>query len=175
MLSKIGRTVRNLHPSGYGVFAHQQDQSFFRTLSFLALTMERVGTRLRVYPPSRHSLCPALSHIKTQKRGLQKWTLSKTGRTSRNLRLGGYNVFAHLCDQSFFHTLSFLTLTTERVGTRLRVYPPSKHSLCLTLSHIKTQKRGLRKRMLSKTSQTARNLRPSGYNSFAHQRNQSFF
>ena len=51
MLSKTGRTVRNLRLGGYGIFAHQRDRSFFRTLGFLALATEKVGARLRVYPP----------------------------------------------------------------------------------------------------------------------------
>ena len=116
MLSKTGWTARNLRPSGYDVFAHQLDQSFFRTSSFLALTMERVGTRLRVYPPGRHSLCSTLSHVKTQKQGLRKQTLSKTSQTARNLRPSGYNIFAHQHNQSLFtHTLSFTALMMERV------------------------------------------------------------
>ena len=64
--------------------------------------------------------------------------LSKTSRIARNLRLGGYGAFAHQRNQSFFCNLSFLALAMERVGTRLRVYLPSKHSLWLTLSHIET-------------------------------------
>ena len=132
-LSKTGRTTRNLCLGGYDVFAHQRDQSFFRTPGLLSLATERVGTHLRVYPPGKHSLCPTLSHVKTQKRSLRKQTLSKTGRTARNLRLGGYGVFAHQHDQSFFFcTMGFLALATERVSTCLRVYLPSKHSLCPT-------------------------------------------
>ena len=138
MLSKTCRTARHLCPSGYGIFAYQCDQSFFRTLSFLALTTERVGTHLRVYPPGRHSLRSTLSHVKIQKRGSWKQTLSKTSRTTRNLCPSGYGVFAHQRDQSFFRTPSFLALTTERVGTRLRVYPPGKRSMCLTLSQVET-------------------------------------
>ena len=57
-LSITGRTVRNLRPVGYGAFAHQRNQSFFRTPGFLALATERIGMHLRVYPPSKHSLCP---------------------------------------------------------------------------------------------------------------------
>ena len=64
--------------------------------------------------------------------GLRKQTLSKTGRTAKNLRLGGYGVFAHQRDQSFFRTPSFLALAMETIGKWLRVYPPGKHSLCLT-------------------------------------------
>ena len=131
--------------------------------------------RLRVYPPGKHFLCPTLSHIKTQKLGLRKQTLSKTSRTARNLYPSGYGIFAHQHDQSFFCTPSFLALTTERVGTRLRVYPPGRHSLGLTLSHVKTQKQGLRKQTLSKTGRIARNLRLSGYGIFAHQRDQNLF
>ena len=113
-LSKTGRTARNLRPSGYDVFAHQHDQSFFYTPSFLALTTERVGTRLRVYPPGKHSLCPTLSHVKTQKRGLRNQTLNKTGRTMSNLRLGGYGIFAHQRDQSFFPHLGLFGLSYQR-------------------------------------------------------------
>ena len=76
--------------------------------------------------------------IKTQKQSLWKQTLSKTGRTARNLCLDGYDIFAHQRDQSFFRAPGFLALAMERVGTRLRVYLPSKHSLWLTLSHIET-------------------------------------
>jgi len=44
-LSKTCQTARNLRPSGYDVFAHQCDQSFFtRTPRFTALTTERVRT-----------------------------------------------------------------------------------------------------------------------------------
>ena len=56
----------------------------------------------------------------------------------RNLCLGGYGVFAHQCDQSFFHTLGFLALAMKRVGMRLRVYPLDEHSLCPTPSHVET-------------------------------------
>ena len=93
---------------------------------------------ISAYLSSKHSLCPTLSHVKTQKRGSRKHTLSKTGQTARNLRPNGYSVFAHQRDQSFFRTMSFLALTMERVGTHLGVYPPGKHCLCLTISHIKT-------------------------------------
>ena len=58
---------------------------------------------------------------------------------------------------------------------RLRVYPPGKRSLCLTPSHVETWKQGLQKQTMSKTGQTARNLRLSGYGVFAHQRDQSLF
>ena len=64
--------------------------------------------------------------------------LSITGQTARNLRLDGYGIFAHQRDQSFFPHPRLFGLATERVGTCLRVYPPSKHSLCLTLSHVET-------------------------------------
>ena len=37
MLSKTGQTARKLRPSGYGLFGHQRDQSFFCTPSFLRL------------------------------------------------------------------------------------------------------------------------------------------
>ena len=37
-MSITGRTTGNLHPSGYGVFAHQRDQNWLiRTLSFYNL------------------------------------------------------------------------------------------------------------------------------------------
>ena len=130
---------------------------------------------IRAYLSGRHSLCPTLSHVKAQKQGLRKRTLIKTGRTARNLHPNSYGVFSHQRDQSFFCTPSFLALTREKVGMRLRVYPPSKHSLCLTLSHIETWKQGLRKQTVSKTGRTMRNLRPGGYGAFAHQCDQSFF
>ena len=42
-LSKTGQTIRNLRPSGYGVFTHQRDQSFCpHTLSF-SLRLPRKG------------------------------------------------------------------------------------------------------------------------------------
>ena len=85
---------------------------------------------IRAYISGRHSLCLTLSHIETWKQGLPKRTLSKTGRTARNLCPSGYNIFSHQRDHSFFCTPSFLALTMERVGTHLRVYPPGKHSLC---------------------------------------------
>ena len=71
-LSITGQTTRNLRLSGYGIFAHQRDLRFFRTLGFLALAMKRVGTRLRVYPPGEHSPCPTPSHVETYKLGIQK-------------------------------------------------------------------------------------------------------
>ena len=71
---------------------------------------------IRAYLSGRHSLCPTLSHVKTQKGGSQKRTLRKTGRTTRNLRPSGYSAFAHQRDQSLFtRILSFMALTTERV------------------------------------------------------------
>ena len=65
MICKIGWIVRNLRLGGYGAFAHQHDQSFFCTPSFLALAMARVDARLRVYPPGQLSLCPTPYHVKT--------------------------------------------------------------------------------------------------------------
>ena len=41
-LSITGQTTGNLHPSGYGVFAHQRDQNWLtRTLSFYDLNDEK--------------------------------------------------------------------------------------------------------------------------------------
>ena len=84
---------------------------------FLAFATERVGTCLRVYPPSKHSLCPTPYHVKKQELGLQEQALSITSRTTGNLRPSGYGAFAHQHDQNLLtRTLSFTTLMMERVG-----------------------------------------------------------
>ena len=64
---------------------------------------------------------------------------------------------------------AFLALVSKSVGVRLRVYPPGQLSLCPTPYHVKTYELGLREQALSITGCTARNLRPDGYGTFAHQ------
>ena len=60
-------------------------------------------------------MCPNPSHFKILKRERWKQTLSKVGRTARNLCPSGYGILAHQCDQgSFARASSFVALTTEK-------------------------------------------------------------
>ena len=70
--------------------------------------------QIREYLSGRHYLGPTFSHVKTQKRGLRKQTLNQTGRTVRNLCIGGYGIFGHQRDWSFFCTPGFFGLHFQK-------------------------------------------------------------